>query len=143
MFAHDSFVDFGLDYSVIEDGGIPQGAFFGADWSNAGTPGRRSSICFWVAATSFIVVGLLLIRLAVRRKQGRMIRVLLLLNALAIPVGAQENATDTSVTNALRARESRIVSGFFDWKETRLVVAGSRLAFCIERRSFSRRGYFV
>lgn len=45
------------------------------------------------------------------------------------PLPAQVDAAAEGVTNALRARESRIVSGFFDWKETRLVVAGSRVAF--------------
>jgi hypothetical protein len=54
--------------------------------------------------------------------------VLLALNLFALRLVAQENGTVAGISSTLRARESRIGSGFFDWKETRLVVAGSRLS---------------
>lgn len=60
-FSNDSFVDFGLDYAVSTDDQVPQGTFFGADWSNSTAPSPGSPVYFWIVSASLVAIGLALI----------------------------------------------------------------------------------
>lgn len=67
-FSDDSFLDFGVDYTISRDDQVPQGTFFGADRSNSSAPSSRSSAYFWIIAASLVAVGIALVYRAWRKR---------------------------------------------------------------------------